>query len=109
MFLEVLQVVTVVLGIATTSFSIVLAYKFYVVKHDLGKHISYDVLAQGIAGLVTVLFSLNSMFNSVSGEDPIFWNTLSPEIAIIFRWVLFLTLMATTLNLFYRVLKISKG
>lgn len=109
MLLEFLQIATVLLGITTTIFSSVLAYKFYIVKHDLGKHISYDVLAQGIAGFITVLFSLNSMLNTIEGAEPILWNNISPEIAIIFRWVLFLALMGTTLNLFYRVLKISKG
>ena len=109
MLLEFLQVATVILGITTTVFSGVLAYKFYVVKHDLGKHISYDVFAQGIAGLITVLFSLNSMMNSIGGVQPYLWNNISPEVAITFRWVLFLILMLTTLNLFYRVVKISKG
>ena len=106
--LEILQILTVCLGFFTTILSGYLAYRFFVVKHELSTPLALMLSAEGIAGLVTVLFSLNSMLHTIEGVDPALWNTLSPEIAIAFRWILFLTVGATSIHLFRALQKLTK-
>ena len=104
--IEIIQIITVILGIATTFLSCFLAYKFAVVKHELSSPLAFMLGAEGVAGLVTVLFSVNSMVHSMEGIDPAMWNTLSPTLAIAFRWVLFLTVGFTSIHLFRSIKKL---
>jgi hypothetical protein len=98
--LELLQVATVILGATTTLLSLYLAHKFYRVKHELSSPLAFMLGAEFVAGLVTVLFSINSMLHTIEGVDPALWNTLSPELAIVMRWFLFITVGATSIHLF---------
>ena len=106
--LEVLQVATVVLGVVTTFLSVYLAGRFYKVKHSLSTPLALMLGAEGVAGLITVLFSANSMANSIGGVDPALWNTLPPELAVIFRLVLFTTVGFTSIHLFLSIQKLSE-
>lgn len=106
--LEVLQIATVLLGITTTLLSLCLAYRFYSIQHDLSTPLAFMLGAECIAGVVTVMFSINSMVHTLYGVNPDLWNTLPAEAAIAMRWILFLTVGATSIHLFKVVQNLIK-
>ena len=109
MIMDLMQSLTFVLGMFTTGLSLFLALKFYVVRHELSFALAMMLLAEGIAGAVTVAFSLNSLLHTIEGIDPSMWNAMTPIKAIALRWLLFVTAGVTSAHLYITLEKIMKG
>ena len=97
--IEFMQVAVVIFGFCATSYSLRLAYKIYKIQHPLTLAIALEVLGNSTAAFITFLFSINSMVHTLDGIEPELWNTLSPELALVFRIIIFSVLLCTTMVL----------
>lgn len=107
--LELIQLFTVVLGIATTSLAVYLAYRFYRINHILSRALAFVLASEAAAGLITIIFSINSVIKMLCGFDPIWWDSMSPDYAVKFRLMLFLIAGITSVHLFNTLNKIVNG
>jgi len=88
--LELLQVVTIVIGCVSLTLSGMLSAYFFRSKAKIGKALSYMLAAETVAILITLIFSFFA-----SG----IYDVLKDHHALVLRWFLFLTATGTSLHL----------
>ena len=90
-----LEFFTILAGTSTVSLSIYLAYKFRSVSNTLSNALSLQLLGEGFIGFMVVLFAVTSWLG--------FYGSLSAEMVIFMRWLIFGVAAITSLNLYLKV------
>lgn len=92
---KLMELSMIAFGLVCVGLSAVLSYKFHRIKQILSKALAYQLLAEGVVGFVTVLFAVTSWLN--------LYSSLSPEIVLVMRLVIFLAAASTSVNLYRKV------
>ena len=85
------QFLTIVFGVVVTAIPLYYAFYFYKSGAGIGRVIAYMLLGESIAMSIAVYFA----FNSFTGA----YKSMSPELAMLMRWVIFSTTGLTTVKL----------
>lgn len=103
-----LQILTFMLGLCATALSSSLCVYFSRSVQPIGRSVAFMLLGESISGAVTVVFSGNSLWNTFRGSESHLWNTISPEAAIVMRWLMFFAMGASSIHLTIAVRKILR-
>ena len=98
---KLMELTMIVFGLVCVGLSAILSYKFHRIKQVLSKALAYQLLAESIVGFVTVLFAVTSWLD--------LYSTLSPEIVLVMRLVIFLAAASTSVNLYRKVRMLEKS
>ena len=97
---KLMELSMIIFGLVCVGLSAILSYKFHRIKQVLSKALAYQLLAESVVGFVTVLFAVTSWLN--------LYSSLSPEIVLVMRLVIFLTAASTSINLYRKVRLLEK-
>jgi len=97
---KLMELSMIIFGLVCVGLSAILSYKFHRIKQVLSKALAYQLLAESVVGFVTVLFAVTSWLN--------LYSSLSPEIVLVMRLVIFLTAASTSVNLYRKVRLLEK-
>lgn len=89
--IEYLQLATVVIGILAVGLPLSFAVYFWSDKNGIGRIISYMLIGETVSMVITLYFSYMSYEN--------FYNTITPTVSMLLRWLIFATAMASTVKL----------
>ena len=106
--LEVMQVATFGLGCFTTLLSAGLCVYFSRSRQRIGRSVSFMLFGESVAGATTVVFSANSLINTLVGVESHLWNSIPSQTAIVMRWVMFLAMGASSIHLTLSVREILR-
>jgi hypothetical protein len=90
-----LELFTICFGLFCVALSLVLSYRFHLVKQSLSKALSIQLMAEGFVGFVTVLFAITSWLD--------LYSNLSPELVLVMRISIFTAASSTSINLYRKV------
>lgn len=93
--IKLMELSMIIFGLVCVGLSAVLSYKFHRIKQVLSKALAYQLLAESVVGFVTVLFAVTSWLN--------LYSSLSPNIVLVMRLVIFTTAASTSVNLYRKV------
>lgn len=91
-----LQLVTVIFGISSVILSSWLSHRFWTVRNQLGKALGMMLAGEAFVSGITVFFSVSSLLGV--------YNTMSPEEAMVLRWLMFGVVSFTSIHL-YKVME----
>ncbi len=97
--LEALQFFTVCIGITVTIVPASYAAYFWHTRSGIGRVMAYMLTGEAISMSIAVYFAYNSYVGS--------YNTMSPEIAMMLRWLIFFTTGLSTLKLIFYITKVK--
>jgi len=98
--LKLLELLTVFFGLFCVVISIILGFRFHKVRHSLSKALALQLVAEGVIGAVTVIFSLTSLFE--------LYETLTPHTVLILRLIIFGLASSTSVNLYIKVKELER-
>lgn len=98
--IKALELVTIVFGLATVCISLILAHKFVKINIPISEALSFQLLAEGFIGIITVIFAVSSWLG--------LYNSLLPEMAMVLRWLIFGVAALTSINLYTTIKNIER-
>lgn len=104
--LSALQVVTFCLGLTSLILAARFLWFFYHSTHHLSRTMRLLLIEQIVTASGTLIFSSSSLYSTLTGVPPAHWNTISPEVAVIIRVVMFLCMIQSTTSLSLSILKV---
>lgn len=91
-----LEFATMIFGLFCVGLSIVLSYRFSKVRRQkLASALTWQLLAEGFIGFVTVLFAITSWLN--------LYSELAPELVLTMRICIFSAGSVSSINLYRKV------
>lgn len=99
MLIKIVELITIFFGIFCVSLSVILGWRFRKVKTSLAKALSHQLIAEGLIGLVTVLFAASSWLD--------LYRYMTPSVLVGARIMIFTIGAITSVNLWKKVKRLE--
>lgn len=99
--IQVLQFLTIILGLVSTIIPLRFAYLFWSDKDGIGRKLSYMLYGEAISMGIATYFAVNSFLEV--------YNTMPPVNSMYLRWMIFSTALFSTLKLWLYMKKLKSN
>lgn len=107
--LEVLQVLVFLAGLTAVCIAGWFVRFFARCKKSLSVAMKWILCEQIASGVVTLIFSANSLAHTFLGHSSDSWNSINPAAAIILRTIMFSVMIYSTVRLAREVIRIGRS